>query len=59
MKRWRRPRPERLEQARETLGAAFPAEDVALYLSTLMWRTPRRGRRPEGSREPRRRLSTT
>jgi hypothetical protein len=34
------PPAERLEQAAKTLGAAFPAEDVALYLSTLMWQDP-------------------
>ena len=34
------PATERLEQAAKTLGAAFPAKDVALYLSTLMWQDP-------------------
>ena len=34
------PPPERLEHAAKTLGAAYPAEDVALYLSTLMWQDP-------------------
>jgi hypothetical protein len=34
------PAPERLEHAAKTLGAAYPAEDVALYLSTLMWQDP-------------------
>lgn len=34
------PPAERLEHAAKTLGAAFPAEDVALYLSTLMWQDP-------------------
>ena len=34
------PAPERLEQAAKTLGAAYPAEDVALYLTTLMWQDP-------------------
>ena len=34
------PSAERLEQAAKTLGAAYPAEDVALYLSTLMWQDP-------------------
>jgi hypothetical protein len=34
------PPPERLEQAAKVLAASFPAEDVALYLSTLMWQDP-------------------
>jgi hypothetical protein len=34
------PSAERLEQAARTLAAAFPADDVALYLSTLMWQDP-------------------
>ena len=34
------PPAERLEQAAKTLGAAYPADDVALYLSTLMWQDP-------------------
>jgi len=34
------PAAERLEQAAKTLAAAYPAEDVALYLSTLMWQDP-------------------
>ena len=31
------PSAERLQQAAKTLAAAYPADDVALYLSTLMW----------------------
>lgn len=34
------PSAERLQQAAKTLGAAFPAADVSLYLSTLMWQDP-------------------
>ncbi|MGH9236672.1 MAG: hypothetical protein ACRD3G_01425 [Vicinamibacterales bacterium] len=34
------PSAERLEHAAKTLGAAYPAEDVALYLTTLMWQDP-------------------
>ena len=34
------PASERLEQAAKVLAAAFPAADVALYLSTLMWQDP-------------------
>ena len=34
------PPPERLAEASKTLAASFPAEDVALYLSTLMWQDP-------------------
>jgi hypothetical protein len=34
------PPPERLEQAAKVLAASYPAEDVALYLSTLMWQDP-------------------
>jgi hypothetical protein len=34
------PSAERLEQAARALAAAFPADDVALYLSTLMWQDP-------------------
>ena len=34
------PAPERLEQAAKALAGSFPAEDVALYLSTLMWQDP-------------------
>jgi len=31
------PSPETLKKAAATLGASYPADDVALYLSTLMW----------------------
>ena len=31
---------ESLENAARTLTAAYPAEDVALYLSTLVWQDP-------------------
>ena len=34
------PAPERLAEASKTLAASFAAEDVALYLSTLMWQDP-------------------
>ena len=34
------PAPERLEEAAKVLAGAFPAADVALYLSTLMWQDP-------------------
>ena len=34
------PSTERLEQAAKTLAASYPAADVALYLSTLMWQDP-------------------
>ena len=34
------PAPERLAEASRTLAASFPAADVALYLSTLMWQDP-------------------
>ena len=34
------PAPERLQQAAKVLGGSFPADDVALYLSTLMWQDP-------------------
>ena len=34
------PTPERLEQAAKVLASAYPADDVALYLSTLMWQDP-------------------
>jgi hypothetical protein len=34
------PEAERLQQAAQTLTASFPADDVALYLSTLMWQDP-------------------
>lgn len=31
---------ERLEKAASAIAASYPAEDVALYLSTLMWQDP-------------------
>ena len=31
------PSPDTLKQAAATLAASYPADDVALYLSTLMW----------------------
>jgi len=31
---------ERLGEAARTLGASYPQEDVALYLSTLVWQDP-------------------
>jgi hypothetical protein len=34
------PPPERLESAAKALAGAFPAEDVSLYLSTLLWQDP-------------------
>ena len=34
------PSAERLQQAAKTLGAAYPAAEVSLYLSTLMWQDP-------------------
>jgi hypothetical protein len=34
------PPPERLREAARSIGATFPAEDVTLYLSTLMWQDP-------------------
>ena len=34
------PAPERLAAAATTLSNAYPAEDVALYLSTLIWQDP-------------------
>ena len=34
------PSAERLAQAAKTIGATYPADDVALYLSTLMWQDP-------------------
>jgi hypothetical protein len=34
------PDPEKLKSAAATLGKAYPAEDVALYLSTLLWQDP-------------------
>ena len=34
------PTPERLAAAAGTLARSFPAEDVSLYLSTLIWQDP-------------------
>jgi len=34
------PSAERLKAAADTLRASFPAEDVSLYFSTLMWQDP-------------------
>lgn len=34
------PSAERLQEAATRLAAAYPAEDVALYLSTLVWQDP-------------------
>ena len=34
------PDPEKLKAAAKTLAAAFPAEDVTVYLSTLTWQDP-------------------
>jgi hypothetical protein len=34
------PSADRLREAARAIGAAFPADDVALYLSTLMWQDP-------------------
>ena len=34
------PPAERLAEAAKTLAASYPADDVALYLSTLMWQDP-------------------
>jgi hypothetical protein len=34
------PTKERLADAARTIAAAFPAEDVALYLATLIWQDP-------------------
>ncbi len=34
------PSPETLKAAVESLASAFPAEDVAMYLSTLFWKAP-------------------
>jgi hypothetical protein len=34
------PPPDRLVAAAKTLAASFPAEDVSLYLSTLLWQDP-------------------
>ena len=37
------PSPERLRAAARTLGESFPAEDVSLYFSTLLWQDPETG----------------
>jgi hypothetical protein len=34
------PSADRLRDAAKALGASFPADDVSLYLSTLMWQDP-------------------
>jgi hypothetical protein len=34
------PSADRLRDAARAIGAAYPAEDVALYLATLMWQDP-------------------
>ena len=34
------PPPERLQEAAAAIAAQYPAEDVALYLSTLVWQDP-------------------
>ena len=34
------PPAERVREAARSIGAAYPAEDVALYLSTLIWQDP-------------------
>lgn len=34
------PAPERLAAAAKTIAASFPAEDVSLYLATLIWQDP-------------------
>lgn len=34
------PTPDRLRAAADTLAASFPAADVSLYLSTLVWQDP-------------------
>jgi hypothetical protein len=34
------PTPEKLQEAARTLSASFPAGDVALYFSTLVWQDP-------------------
>jgi hypothetical protein len=34
------PNPEKLKAAAATLAKTYPAEDVALYLSTLLWQDP-------------------
>jgi hypothetical protein len=34
------PPPEKLGEVARSLGASYPPEDVALYLSTLVWQDP-------------------
>jgi hypothetical protein len=34
------PSAEKLQEAAKTIGGSYPAEDVSLYLSTLMWQDP-------------------
>ncbi len=34
------PEPEKLKEAAATLAKSYPAEDVSLYLSTLLWQDP-------------------
>jgi hypothetical protein len=34
------PTPEALKKAARTIAASYPAEDVSLYLSTLVWQDP-------------------
>jgi hypothetical protein len=34
------PTPEALKQAARTIASSYPAEDVSLYLSTLVWQDP-------------------
>ena len=34
------PPPEKIREAATTLAASYPAEDVAVYLSTLIWQDP-------------------
>jgi hypothetical protein len=36
----RAPSADRLREAAHTIGSSYPAEDVALYLSTLVWQDP-------------------
>jgi hypothetical protein len=35
-----KPTPEKLMEAATAIGKAYPADDVALYLSTLLWQDP-------------------
>jgi hypothetical protein len=35
-----KPEPEALLKAAETIAASYPADDVGLYLSTLLWQDP-------------------